>query len=1012
MSKAPEGAGKAAQKAEASGGYTMKEYVDGFKTEVNKSIDEKKKDDKLSATVGELKKAGTEVVEGLLKDQAGQQLDPDKFLQAFWKAFDARLKQLPDVRKQLKSKGLPDLKVTMGGIVQMTIYEHVVLPRLAKKDKPPNDKLVATFAEKFDEKLDAIVKKKEFKMYKDAAAEVAGKLIENSFIATEESQKMEEELKELKKLKKQPRPTRNEKQLLDENAELKEKNQELKGQVNNLEGQVMKTNDPGAEATMWEHRYNDLQQSRRDDANMIGELEQTRDTLQEQLKETRDVVRKLTQQGGSAQGQMKELQTQLTEQKERVANGVVELNKATKETEELKAKLQESESQRSQTNEDYETLRIDFEKLKEEAKNSTPNSKHAEYEDTIKGLREQAEKDKEEIGKLEAAQAALLEKAEDDLSQADARAIEKAEKDVKNRLRLLSQDLANAQAQNSRHVQENTSLKEKNEQLETTHRAAEKKNADLTEKHAAELAQKNEEVGKAAGDGEAAAKKLADLAKQHEEASKAAADDAAAAAKKLADAEKERDQLKDACKDLQERENSLKTTTEEQQKQLDKSEADKAEAADTAEKNLQGLQKELDELRVANQNLEATQQEQQKLATEKAGDAGKVLQGVQKERDDLRVANQKLEAAQQEQQKLAAAKASDDEKTLKTLQDQYEKLQGDIETLTQARGNLDERVSSLQEENDEFTAENKNLKAELEKAKHDTTKEENQALQEQVQELLDLNKDLQDSISKVSQGGNGDGLETVAEVDENEVAGKTPEENAAMWRTHWAAAVAARNRMDKDLGDVRRNFQELQAAYERVEKGREDAQTGSRALEDRLETAEAARDAAEAARQTAEAARQAAQAAAAAAAAGNTAATGTPGSTRTMGEVTLQPRTGDAVPGATRDSLFAGLANIFGRGGQVPIGGGGGDPGRRPSAPRATDDSLERWFVAGFALMITAIILALIVMGAEGHKAAVWFAANHETRAQYANDWYYFTIPVPQLEYIFYVFTRAAWTKM
>ncbi|KAK7932164.1 hypothetical protein PG985_002876 [Apiospora marii] len=960
MSKAPEGAGKAAQQAEAAGEFTKKDFVEGFKTEVNKAIDAKKeKDDKLSGIVGELKKAGTEVVEGVLKDQAGQQLDPDKFLKDFWKAFDARLKQLSDVRKQLKTKGLPDLRATMGGVVHMTIYEHVVLPGLAKKEKLPNDKLVATFAEKFDKELDAVVKKKEFKMYKDAAADVASTALQQSFGANEE---IEKKKRELAQLKKQPRASKNEKELMEHVAELKEKNQALQGKVSDLEAQAMKMNDPDAAVTAMENKYNALVERSQEEGNLIGELEQEREKLQDELKVVKEDVKKLTQGRGTAQGQARGLEAELKEQKERVANGVVELNKAKKQNEELRESLQEATAARTETNDHYDRVMIEFEDFKAKVGESGSGSKDAAYEETIKGLREQVKKAEEEIGELKAAQGKMLSKMEDDLAQADANAMKKAEQDMKTRFKNLAEELKIAQNETSKHAKENDSLKEKNKQLESTHRQAERKNADLTKKHA-DLTKKHEETVKAQG------------------ADKEAGDGAAAeAAKKLAEVEAERKKLKAACKDYKEREDSLKTITQEQKKQLEKLEAGKAGA----------------------------------------DEAGKELQELRKERGDLQAANQKLEADLKEQQNLAAAKAGD-EQALNTLRDQNKKLQDDNDKLTQARGSLDERVSGLEGEKDEFAAQNENLKAELEKVKSDTTKEEeNQTLQEQVKDLQEINRNLQDTLNIVNRGGNGDGLETLDEVpDEEEMARKTPEERAQHWQKQWAAAMAKRNEMDKDLGDLRRDYQRYLNAYDRVEKRREDAETEKDAMEARLKAAEAAAQTAEAATRAAEAAREAAEAAAAAA--GHNTTTETVGPTRTMGEVTLQQRNMDAVPGATRDSLFAGIANIFGRGARGtrgPVGrgggggGGGGDPGRRPSATLATDEWLDRWLIAGFAVMIVVTVLGLMVMGAEGHKAAVWFAANHETRAQYANDWYYFTIPVPQLEYIFYIFTRAVWAKM
>lgn len=899
MSKSPEG-------AEAAPEYTLEEFMEGFRKQVGLTVKEKKKEDKLSDTLDDLKKAGTEVVEGFLKDQPTEQpLDPEKFLQGFWKAFEARLKQIPDVRKQLKSKGIPDLKATMGSIIHMTFYDHAVLPGLTKKERPPNDKLVSIFAEKFDRELDAVVKKKEYKMYKDAAAEVAGAAIQKSFADSIEVQEKERELAQLKKL---PRASRNEKQLMDENAELKDKNQELQGSINHLEGQMAKMNDPDTEAAAWEYKYNTVYERSLYESNLIGELEVERNKLQEQLKEANEKANKLEKGRGSAQGEMKGLETQLQNQKEALANAKIELGQAKKHSEYLKEKMEDAESARTQANIDCEKISIDFDNFKNKVRNSGSGSKDAESQATIKTLREQAEKDKAKISQLEAAQTKMLSQMEDDLSQAD----KKAEEAVKTKLRNLAQDLASAREETE----------------------------------------------------------------------------------KLADTEAERDRYELACKDLRESQKSLQTITEEQKKRLKESEADKA----------------------------------------RAGDAGKELQGLRKERDDLRAANQKLDTALKEQQKLAAAKTGNggDEKALKTLQDQNKKLEDENEKLRYTKGDMEERVSNLTGELDEFSAEAKYLKAELKKAQGDASPEQIQALQGQIKELQVLNNNLQETLNKVARGGNGTGLKTLTEVPhEEEMTEKTPEEKAEVWQKQWAAAEAARNGLATELGDLRRGYQVLEAAYEWAEKGREDAQTNAIALEDSVEAARSsmvaaepeakeAKDAVEAAEtriQAAEAARQAAEAAreaaeAAAAAAGNATTTATTGPARTIGEVALPQRMTNAVPGVVRDSTFAGLTNIFGRDARDPIGRGGGGPGRRPSATLATDNWADWSLASAFIVMTVMIILALLTMGAEGHKAAIWIAANHETRAQYANDWYYFTIPIPQLEYIYYIFTRAAWGKM
>ncbi|KAK8053207.1 hypothetical protein PG996_012508 [Apiospora saccharicola] len=968
MSKAPEGAGSAAQGAEAARPMASKEYMDVFKQEVNKSIEEKKKkDDKLSGTVGDLKKAGTEVVEGLLQGQpAGQPLPaPEKFLQDFWKAFEARLKPMGDVRKQLKAKGIPDLRVTLGGIIHMTFYEHVVLPGLAKKDRPANDKFVATFGERFDEKFDTLLKKKEYKMYKDASAEVAGLAFQNIFEANNKAQEQELVLEQLKKqelelaqLKKQPRPNRNEKELRDENATLKEKNEQLQGENNNLKGRLMTKNESDADAAVWEHRYNDLQKRSNEEANLIAEMEQERDKLQADLGEARNTITELNRGRGSAQGQMKTFETKLQEQKDEIENGQIDLEKAKKQIEVLNEQLKESDTARTQNNADYERIAGEFEEFKEKVRASGSGSKDAEYQQTIKELREQAEKDKKEIQDLQKGQTAMLEKMEDDLLQADKKAEEKAKTKYKN----IGQELEASRKAEEQTKVENARLREENKQLGTTHAEVEKRNASLTKQHA-ELTKKHEEVVKAQG------------AK--------AAKDGGTAAKKLADAEKERDQLRNTCRNLKESQKSLDMIVKTQKEKLEKSEADKAGAEV----------------------------------------AGNELQGVRKERDDLRAANQKLDADLKEQQRLAAAKTAADEETLKANQELIKKLQDDNEKLNTTRTDMTDRVSKLQAEIDEFNAQNKDLKT-----RSDTTSEQNQVLQEQIKGLQNENKNLEDALNQVA--GKGNGLETVVEVDEEGMVGLTSEQKAERFQKQWAAAVAKLNETNKDLGDLRRDYRTLHGAHERVEKDREDAKTklaGLEAARDSMVAAEAeakeARDAAETLRtelRAAVAAREAAEAAAAAAVAatgnattGNEAAP-TPGPTRTIGEVTLPQRVMDAVPGTVPARRFAGVANIFGWDAGRPIGGGGGgpDPGRRPSATLITGDWGEWSLVSAFIVATVMSILALLVIGAEGHKAQIWHAANHVTRAQYANDWYYFTVPVPQIEYIWYIFTRAAWAKM
>ncbi|KAK7943405.1 uncharacterized protein PG986_012518 [Apiospora aurea] len=1039
----------------------MDAYIATFRSTVTKSLEGKKKDDKLMATVDSLKQAVVETVGQALKSQPASPnpLNQNKFLNDFWKSFDARLKEkeLAEVRKQLKSKGIPDLKTTMGSIIHATFYDMVVLPGLdSKKPKPANDKFVGIFVEKFDKELDNILKKKEFKMYKDASAEVAANAIQRVQVLSSEAEEMD---KELGKLKNQPSrgPTKLEQIQRNQLADLEQANKDLESKVQNLEGQLKMQDDPDTDGTDWKSRYDNLLKKNQEEVNIIDQLEADNYKLQEDLNKERTNSKKLNQGQGSAQGRVKKLEEEVKEQRDTLIERQKQLNDREEELKELQGELKESQTARYETNEDYEKLQEKFEAYKTETAKSSSGSNEAEHLETIKNLRAQAAKDKKEIDDLKAAKATERTKLEEDASNAGKQA-----ESAKTLIRSLREELDAVKKDTDKEREEKTSIQEKHKQLETTHREITQKNANLEKQHE-ELTKKHHEVVKAQKTGKAAVDKEA--------------------AKKLADLEKERDQLKATCKEYKEAENSLKAITAEQNKQLKQLEAAKAAAAD-AEKQLAAakeerdrLQKERDQFQEAGKELNATMAEKEKKLKQLEADGAKQLQDLQKKNKALedsqstvKADNEKLNATVKEQKEqlsnLAAAKAGGKvaEKKIQDLERQIKELEVTRDEHKKQKGASDTRVAELEQARNGLQINIKGLQAEAKK--REAALARLTAVEGTQKKLI---KELEGRIKGASTGsGSGKGkdkgkdltpLTEEEEEEEEETAGTTTEAQ----RKQITEAQQTISKLTKENRDMKRDLTRLQSGYNHTEKRAGEWEVQVETLKKQLAEAKAAQKtsqtaeataqaaataadarAAEAATQAAaaqaatvaadaratEATNQAAAAEAAAAAAIANAATatattatesrgtetaGTAGPVRTMGEVVLPERVTAPVGGILRNSIFTGAANLFngGAGGTVGTGnrgrtgigggGGGGGGGGEPGTPAT---QAEDWDGFNNMMFLCAVItiLAFLTMGAEGHKASLWMAANHLTRAQYANEWYYLTIPLPQLSYAWDLF--------
>ncbi|KAK8044325.1 hypothetical protein PG993_004349 [Apiospora rasikravindrae] len=1066
MSKSSEEAGSA---GEASTGPEANRFTDMFKKSVNRTLDAKKKDDKLIQTVEALKKAMLEVVAQVLQSQSDPMI-VNKFMGDFWRAFEARVKQkeLAEVKKQLKSKGIPDLRASMASIAHATVYDALVLPSLdGKKERPANAKFVGIFEGKFDKELDNILKKKEFKMYKEASAEVASRAIQKASELGDETAKKDKELAELK----QPSPqglTGKEQLMRNRISDLEEERDSLNSQVQDLQGQLSKTEVSGADTNALKMKNDQLSEDLNDSNNMIADLERERDKLQEDLKTERANSKKLNQGQGSAQGRAKALEDQVKEQSDNLIARQKQINDMEEQVKTLQKDYDEAKEARSAANEYCESVQIEFEEYKKNNKaQSSSGSNETKHLETIKNLQEQAAKDKKEIDDLKAAKATEKSKLEEDVSKAGKEA-----DSAKTLLRNLHDELAAAKKDAAKEREEKSSLQEKHSQLETTHREVEQKAAHFEKQHE-ELAKKHDEVVKA------------------QETGKAAVDQDAA--KKLANLQKECDQLKGACKKFKEAEKSLSTITTEQSKQLKKLEADKAAAADV-EKQLAAVQKERDTLQTqrddfqaAGQKLNGMMAEQtkriKKLEADKEAAAalGKQLEALQKKHKDLvasqdnvKAENKKLNETVKEQagqlQNLAAAKAGGKvaEERIKNLERQIKDLEVTQDEVKDQKAKSDEQALSLDRQVKDLESNIRDLEAtgkEREAALAQLTSTEG-TQKTRIKELEDRNNELVESLKKQPKGntgsGSGDGLETVTEEDEEDTAGMTAEQVAG-YRKQIAEAQQALNNMTRQHNQVSRDLTRLQSRYNHTERRAEDSQATVDRMEEELAaartaaaTARAAENTAKEAEATARAATLAAEARAAEAATQLTAAqaaaearateaatqiaaaraaaeanaatatattatesrgtgtddinvettetaTETAGPIRTMGEVRLPERNMDPVAGILRNSNFTGAANLFNGGAGETVGtGGGGVPGT-PATQTGEQDG-NREFNIMMLTMAVMIILAFLAMGAEGHKASIWMAANHLTRAQYANEWYYLTVPLPQFSYMWDLF--------
>ncbi|KAK8085554.1 hypothetical protein PG997_006825 [Apiospora hydei] len=964
MSKLAEGAGSA---GEASGVSGMDEYIATFRSTVTKSLEGKKKDDKLMATVDSLKQAVVETVGQALKSQPASPnpLNQNKFLSDFWKAFDARLKEkeLAEVRKQLKSKGIPDLKTTMGSIIHATFYDMVVLPGLdSKKPKPANDKFVGIFVEKFDKELDNILKKKEFKMYKDASAEVAGNAIQRVQVLSNEAEKKDKELDQLK-------------------------------------------NQSSGGSARWKSRYDNLLKKNQAEVKIIDQLEADNSKLQEELNKEKTNSKKLNQGQGSAQGRVKELEEQAKDQREELIDRQKQLNDREKKLKEAQDELKEANEARSEANELLENLQIEFEAYKKQKAASRSSSNEAEHLETIKNLRQQAAKDKKEIDDLKAAKATERTKLEEEASNAG-----KAAETANNLLRSLHEELAAVKKDTTKEREEKTSIQEKHRQLETTHREITQKNANLEKEHK-ELTKKHDEVVKAQKTGKAAVDKDA--------------------AKKLADLEKERDQLKATCKEYKEAETSLKAITAEQNKQLEAAKAAAADAEKqlaAVKEERDTLQKQRDQFQEAGKKLDGVMAEKDKKLKQLETDGAKQLQDLQKKNKALennqravKADNEKLNVTVKEQKEqlsnLAAAKAGGKvaEKKIQDLERQIKELEGTRDEDKKQKGASDARVRELEQTRNGLQINIKDLQAEAKKREAAlarlTAVEGTQ--KNLITELEGRNKGLTASLEKLSKGastgtGTGKGkdkgkdltsLTEEEEEEEEETAGTTTEAH----RKQITEAQQTINKLTKENRELKRDLARVQSGYSHTERRAETSEAQVETLEEQLaeanaaqETSQAAATAAEArateaatqaaaaeadtvaaeARATEAATRAAAAEAAAAAATANAATatattetTETAGPVRTMGEVVLPERTLAPVGGILRNSIFTGVANLFngGAGGTVGTGNRGrtGTSGGEPGTP-ATQAEDSDGFNNMMFLCAVITILAFLTMGAEG----------------------------------------------
>lgn len=919
MSSPPGGTNTAGAAESDSADGRLKICKNTIKTQINTNMEElKKADNKLAGNVAELKKEGLSIVEKLLKEHP-ELTDQDKFMEDFYKEFEGRLKQMAEVRKQLKNKGLPDLKATMGSIVHMSFYDQAVLPRLTKKDRPSSDTFLATFEKKFDNELDVLMKKKEFKMFKDAAVEVGGAAVNNLMGEVAEKDK------ELEQLRKQPKGS-------DKEKELQENVTRLQREVNRLTGlqKTEKEEHEGELATL-QGRNTTLQKRVDSDSEFIISLEATRDELQTELRGETDKKNLLNKEKGSMQAKVKELETKMESQVTELETEKSQRVKAEEALQLVKSELDDAQQARTEANEAWNVAQIEILKLKADAAKNGSKAQDAETEETIKALRDQAEKDKNELSELKRVRDGELSKFADMLSKAQEEITAE-----KTRFKSLMVELENEQKATEEQRKEVSGLKEKHEQLETTHREVEKKNADLV--------QEKEE-----------------LAKKHEDAVKA--QETIEVSK--TDDNKEVESLKARCDKLVDSEKSLSAIVKEQQERLKQFEAEKAAAG-----NAEDTSKLLEQ-------LEGSISSENKL------------------KDEI----EKLKATMKDQTEKAnmeKAKGGDAAKELVDLQVKHDKLVNDHVALREKK------------------AQNLELQTALEDSK---------VKDEQMKELEKRNAELVEALRKVPAGKGT--LDTVSEEDEDD---KTPEQRIATYQQQWAAAKKDLDAMTNERNEANRELARVVSAYERMEKVADELKMESAIREEEHEAAAAAskKELEDALAGAAASQKKALAAAIAAVAAGGKAASAGEGSKApssssssgadaasigTLGETTLAPRDPSRAPARAPTGRFEGLTDIFGRGGTgaraaatPPTANGAEAGGNPPGNPVGDKGSAEGYLSK--ALPIVAFILivcALLTIGAEGHKASIWHAANDLTRAQYVNDWYYLTIPLPQWEYVSYL---------
>ncbi|KAK7976783.1 hypothetical protein PG989_015246 [Apiospora arundinis] len=958
MSSSPEEAGTAA--AQGAPGSPDTEAIEAiapiktcmatFTKAVNEKNEKKKKEDnKLAGSVEEVKKEGSAIVEKLIKEQP--EPDPTKFLKDFYKAFDP--KKVPEARKQLKNKGVQDLRKLMGGIVHATFFDQVVLPELAKKERPSSGVFLDAFRENFDKELDIILKKKEFKIYKDAAAEFGGAQIQTNLVTKTRLDALEK--------------SKDNKELQDQVASLTKDNQRLQHDVDRL------TKDKKDEKEAFEYEKNGLNdklkiliQESEDDYNTIGELEQEREQLQEQL-----ATEKAKSSGqGSMEKKVKDLEKKLADQEDRWEaehHAALEAEgKVAALQKQLQGALESLDSANdgwSKASQDYETLRL------QQGRGGIEGD--AEAQKTIEDLRDQVKKREKEFSDLKNARDESVRKLTTELNESKFETQEE-----KNRYTSLFDDLAAAKKE----VEEHKNAVEEHK----------KETATLKEKHE-ELVKRHDDAVRAQD---------ANVGFIHEEQRKRI------------------DDMKRRIDTLMASERGLDILAKEQRKCMTEDEAKLKELAQSET----SLKEEVEKL---NAQLKEQTEKAKKLA-----DAGKKSDGAgaqqladlqKKHTMDIGVLQEKLGAAHSASVELNSQ-----------LKDLKEKTGG---ASAQQVADLENRINELKTGIEHYKAVHEIDTAQV---KELNAAHANDAAQ--IKELSDQNAKLLESIKKApTKGGNG-GLDTLAEEPEEEEEGDmTPEQRAAQYHKDWAEATATLNERTKELHDAKRELLHLVSSFERSEKRIDDLQVqlglrdeeheaATAELQKRLDDALAlvaaheqqVKDALAAA---ADSEKRLADAVAAAAAGGSAPGNNEapPGPHTTLGEVTLPPRDpGAAVRGPMRPSRFSGLTDIFGRnrdrggngngnGGAGAGTGATGGPGGNPYAPLhgaggAGGSVLEDYLFPVFMATLILVICAIFTMGAEGHKASIWYQSNHLTRAQYANDWYYLTIPLPQWEYVFYLF--------